>query len=150
MTRLFGAGIPVLDSHSQGSIDKVLGRLTNARATGREVLGTIKFSATEAGRLAEGMVRRGELRSVSAGYAVDEWRAEDAEGREVLAVEGEDDLTFYATRWRLLELSIVAVPADGNAMIRSRGYPMAELARARMEARQRMMSRYARVLRHVG
>jgi hypothetical protein len=70
------------------------------------------------------MVARGEIAGISAGYQVDEWEIADADGRiiEPDRVRWDDDgLTFTATRWRLLEASLVSVPADGSASIRSLG-----------------------------
>jgi hypothetical protein len=60
-------------------------------------------------------------------------------------------LTFTATRWELLECSLVSVPADSAAMVRSLGgnsdrqivadVRARMLVRHRMETRQRMYDR---------
>ncbi|MET4207719.1 hypothetical protein ABIB95_002526 [Bradyrhizobium sp. LA2.1] len=54
----------------------------------------------------------------------------------------DDGLTFTATRWQLFEASLVGVPADAVAGVRSIGSSN-ELVdiRARMLARQRMFDR---------
>jgi N-methylhydantoinase B/oxoprolinase/acetone carboxylase alpha subunit len=54
------------------------------------------------------------------------------------------DLTFTATRFEILECSLVAVPADSEALIRKLGgHDHADIAdiRARMQARQNMHER---------
>jgi hypothetical protein len=56
-------------------------------------------------------------------YVVREWEVTDAEGRvldpDKDRIDIEDDLTFTAKRWELLEASLVSVPADASASIRS-------------------------------
>ena len=70
LSRVVSGGCPLLDSHSQGSIDAVLGRFDSAWIKGGQLYGKIIFAQTPAGRQAEGMVARGELKGISAGYAV--------------------------------------------------------------------------------
>jgi phage head maturation protease len=101
------------------------------------------------------MVARGEIAGISAGYRVEEWEITDADGQVVdpKSMRWDDDLTFTATRWELLETSLVTVPADAGAGIRAypggfdRALVIADLServqalmsvRIRMEARQRM------------
>ena len=66
-------------------------------------MGRVKFAQTDAGKMAEGMVARGEMAGVSIGYRVDEWTITDAEGtvidpdKSILNLD--DKLTFTATRW---------------------------------------------------
>jgi hypothetical protein len=135
----------LLDSHSQQSIDNVLGVIETAWIAGGKLHGKIRFAQTPRGRLAEGMVARGELTGISAGYRVDTWSVTDADGD--IVDEGragwDDDLTFTATRWQLYEGSLVGVPADINSAVRKlgRGSDHVEQTRARMEARQRMHQR---------
>jgi hypothetical protein len=72
LTRLREGGIPLLDHHSQAGIDSVLGRLTDAWFDDGALVGRFKFAQTKQGQKAEGMVARGELAGVSAGYRVDQ------------------------------------------------------------------------------
>jgi hypothetical protein len=61
-------------------------------------------------------------------------------------VRWDDDLTFTATRRELLEGSLVTVPADGSASIRSLGaghHDDIDTIRNRMQARRRMQIRQA-------
>jgi phage head maturation protease len=135
---------PLLDSHSQASISDVLGRIDSAWISGGQLHGEIVFAQTPRGRLAENMVERGEVRGISAGYKVSQWAAVDADGDPVdPSRTWDDNLTFTATRWQLLECSLVSVPADGSAMVRSLGGDGSDIAdiRARMLMRQRMLDR---------
>jgi len=149
LSRMAQGGIPLLDHHSQGGIDQVLGRLVNAWFDRGALLGKFKFAQTKQGQKAEGMVARGEIMGVSAGYRVDRWLITDADGDVVdeRHVRWDDDLTFTATRWQLFEASLVGVPADGMSMIRS----LADRndltsVRARMRARHNIVLRNARFL----
>ena len=88
------------------------------------------------------------LKGVSAGYSVSEWEISDVDGNIIDPEKGriawDDNLTFTATRWQLLEVSAVGVPADASSAVRSfGGAATGDLVdvRARMLARQRMHER---------
>ena len=140
--------VALLDSHNQTTIDNVLGRVTEAWVAGGKLHGRIIFAQTPRGKMAEAMVARGEISSVSAGYSIEKWEARDADGNKVdpdRAGWG-DNLTFTATRWTLAEASLVGVPADSLAIIRSLdGHSddatAVEDARVRMMCRDRMYLR---------
>jgi phage head maturation protease len=123
--RVASSGVPVLDSHQQTGISNALGRITKVWFVRSALMGTIAFNDTPEGRKAEGMVARGEIAGISAGYTVREWEIADANGKvldpDVQRINFDDDLTFTATRWELLECSLVSVPADSAAMVRSMG-----------------------------
>ena len=129
LTRVHGAGVPVLDSHQQIGLSNALGVLRAAWVEDGALIGTLQFNQTYEGKKAEGMVARREL--------------------------NDDDLVFTASKWSLLEISLCNVPADDTAGIRAygdRAYfppPPAFIAdvRARMGARQRMHDRHQAVLR---
>jgi hypothetical protein len=59
------------------------------------------------------MVARGELRGVSIGYRVTKW--------EIIRTDEDSHETWRAIGWELLEVSLVPVPADPNAGVRSAG-----------------------------
>jgi Caudovirus prohead serine protease len=124
LDRVRNGGIPVLDSHQQIGISNSLGRINEAWIKRGALMGRIKFHQTPEGRKAEGMVSRNEIIGVSAGYRVNSWEITDADG-DVLDPETDkipwdsEGLTFTATEWELHECSLVSVPADASAGIRS-------------------------------
>jgi hypothetical protein len=92
---------------------------------------------------------RGEISSVSVGYRVEpsDWEITDAKGDKVdpERAKWNDDLTFTARKWELLEASLVAVAADSQAVMRhvDSAFMVAtrrEDVRARMEARHAMVT----------
>jgi prohead serine protease len=124
LDRVASCGVPLIDSHNIfGALNGVLGRLERAWFEAGELLGSISFDDSEVGRQAEGLAARGMVRGISIGYRVDEWEIKDADGN-IVDPERErliwDELyTFTAKRWELLEVSMVSVPADPSAFIRS-------------------------------
>jgi hypothetical protein len=147
--RLISGGIPLLDSHNQGGIGNSLGRVQRVWFSGGALMGKLAFNGTTEGRKAEGMVKRGEISGISAGYRVDEWEVSDGDGNVIDPETSQwrwdesDRLTYTATRWELLEASLVLVPADASASIRSLGGDRSDLTdiRGRMLSRQRMATR---------
>jgi phage head maturation protease len=120
--RLMTSGIPVLDSHQQTGISNALGRVQTTWISDGCLMGRLAFNETREGRKAEGMVARGEISGVSAGYRVLEWEVTDEDGKVIDPDGGarwDDALTYEAIRWELLECSLVAVAADAGASIRS-------------------------------
>jgi phage head maturation protease len=113
------------------------------------LIGRFKFNATPEGQKAEGMVARGEVTGISAGYRVEEWSITDEDGDTVdeNSIRWDDDLTFTATRWQLFEASLVGVPADASAAIRSlsSGVNVVENIRTKMRMRQLMVRRGVRL-----
>jgi phage head maturation protease len=148
LSRMQQGGIPLLDHHSQAGIDQVLGRLTETWFDRGALVGRLHFAQTKQGQKAEGMVARGEIAGISAGYRVDKWEITNSDGDLVdeKNVRWDDDLTFTATRWQLFEVSLVGVPADAVAAVRLLGgyYDLAS-ARMRMAVRARMIKRQARL-----
>jgi Caudovirus prohead serine protease len=129
LDRMKSSGIPLLDSHHQVGLSNHLGRFVDTwitSGTKPALMGRIAFDDTPEGRRAEGMVARREIAGISAGYRVNDWEIKDADGRvidpEVDRIRwDDDDLTYTATNWELFEASIVSVPADNAAVIRSLG-----------------------------
>ena len=154
--RVFGAGVPILDSHQQIGIYNALGRLTNAWVADGALWGTIAFNRTAEGINAEGMVARKEINGISIGYRVapKDWAITDRDGNKIDPAREidrwrDDDLTFTATRWELLETSLVMVPADAEVGFRAslfdRALPRSVFEivdiKTRMEVRQRAHER---------
>ena len=154
LSRMKSGIIPLLDSHQQGGIFNALGRIQSTSFNRGALMGKLVFNKTEPGEIAMGMFERGEIKGISAGYTVNEGEIRDAKGRAVEPdqVSFDDDLTYEATRWSLLEASLVAVPADAASGIRSFGSGVDRVSPfvsnsdgrivsgvvARMSARQRM------------
>ena len=122
MARAKAGGIPLLDSHNVQGIDNVLGRINDVWIENNSLVGRLRFADTPQGQKAEGMVKRGEIKGISIGYRVDEWNITDADGRQIdpTFVRWDDDsLTYTGKQWELLEASLVSVPADYMAAVRS-------------------------------
>lgn len=110
LTRVTNGLVSLLDTHNQYEIDAVLGTVSSVRIENGQLIGLLHFADTDRGREAEARVSRGELRGVSIGYRVTKW--------EITSVE-DDHETWRATAWELLEVSLVSVPADAAAGVRS-------------------------------
>lgn len=103
----------LLDAHNAREANAVLGRVSNVRIENGALIGTLHFGDTERARAVEGMVSRGELKGVSIGYKVTKW--------EIVRTDDDKHETWRAAAWELLEVSLVPVPADANAGVRSIG-----------------------------
>lgn len=111
LARVENGLVCLLDTHNQWETSAVLGRVSNVRVEDGELWGTLHFGEGDRAREVEGMVARGELRGISIGYKVTTW--------EITRTEDDGHETWRATRWELLEVSLVSVPADANAGIRT-------------------------------
>lgn len=117
--------VPLLDSHNRWSLGAILGKIMAVRfetVDGAMALtATAAFADTVQGREAEAMVQRGELRGVSIGYNPTAW--------QVVSIDAETEVrTWRATRWELTEASLVSVPADAAAGVRSAQTPSGQAA----------------------
>ncbi|WP_286949223.1 MULTISPECIES: prohead protease/major capsid protein fusion protein [Brevundimonas] len=104
--------VRALDHHNDRQIDAVVGSVVEARFEGPNLVGRIVFADTDIGRKVEGMVARGELTGISCGYTIETF--------ELVGIEDDREI-WRATRWSLMEVSFVSVPADANAGVRSAG-----------------------------
>jgi hypothetical protein len=149
LERLTTCGIPLIDSHNIFSVGAVFGRLVRAWFDRGRLMGLLAFDDSENGKNAEGLVSRGMVRGISIGYHVDEFEVTDADGNVVdqSRLRYDEEYTFTAKRWTLLECSLVSVPADPDAFVRSFatslpiGAAVASTIVARMSARQRIAGR---------
>jgi phage head maturation protease len=153
-SRVISGLCPVLDSHQANSISTALGIVTETWIKSRALWGRLQLNETAQGDLAFGMIRRGELNGVSAGYRVTRWRVENEAGETIDAEDtywsDGDSFTYIAERWELLECSCVTIAADSGAGIRDEPSTNAnsiEDIRARMGARQRMTERMSQLLK---
>ncbi|MBS7544368.1 prohead protease/major capsid protein fusion protein [Ancylobacter oerskovii] len=103
-------GAPVLNSHRRGILTDVLGSVLTAWTVGgnREARAIIGMSRRDDVEPIIQDILDGHLRGVSVGYAVHDWAETTEGGRRVKT----------ATRWTPVELSIVPIPADRQAIIR--------------------------------
>lgn len=103
--------VPLLNAHRTGQIGDVIGKVERVERVGDRLEATIRLSGRDdlaglARDIAEGVVD-----AVSAGYVVTDWLDQtDEDGTR----------TKTATRWTLIEVSAVPVPADPSTRIRSR------------------------------
>lgn len=102
--------VRVLDSHNQWSVDDILGTVTSARIENDALVGSFRFGEGPRAREIEARVATGDIVGISCGYRVTNWM--------LAAVEDGVEI-WRAERWELLEVSLVAVPADPAAMVRS-------------------------------
>lgn len=113
LTRLAN-GAPLLNSHSAYDLGSVLGVVEEARVQGpkgrREGRATVRFSKRDDVQKYWDDVRDGIIRNISVGYSVEEWERLDRKDQVPL---------LTALRWTPLEISLVAVPADQTAQVRS-------------------------------
>jgi HK97 family phage prohead protease len=110
LTRVAMGQVSFLDSHRQDSVDAVFGSVVEAWIANGALYARIRFADTEQGRKAEGLIARGEVKGISVGYRVLTWT--------MIGVENDIEI-WQAQRWELLEASLVAVPADPHAGVRS-------------------------------
>ena len=104
-------GGPVLNSHNRYDVNSVLGTVEAASVDGKRGVATVRFGFGDAAETLAKNVQAGIVRSVSIGYTVAEHKVEkDSAGVR----------TKTATRWKPVELSFVAVPADSAAKVRSK------------------------------
>ena len=103
-------GAPLIDTHDRFSIDAILGVVEDAWISDRTIVARIRISASAKGKAAADHIREGTISKVSIGYRV-------LKASEVRNADGSFDVTVE--RWEPQEVSLVSVPADPNARIRS-------------------------------
>lgn len=118
-------GAPVLDTHDQSSLEKMLGHVVAVRLEAGELVTTLRLNGRAEPYLEE--IAEGALHSVSIGYSVQEWTETRADDGAIVRV---------ATRWTPLEVSLVPLPADPGAQLRS-------LRMENEETAERALSEYA-------
>jgi HK97 family phage prohead protease len=103
---------PLLDSHRSSSLADQIGLVTNARIQDGQLIVDVRLSDRDDERMRQirADLKAGILRNVSIGYRV----FQSEEGRDAT---GNEILTHID--WEPVELSLVAIPADSQAHIRS-------------------------------
>lgn len=103
------ARAPVLNSHSSYDLEDVIGVVERAWIEGGKGYAQIRFSEREDVAPIVADVAAGILSNISVGYSVSEWREEEVNGVR----------RRTATRWLPMEVSLVPIPADAAAQVRS-------------------------------
>lgn len=122
-------GMPFLKNHSN-DIDSVIGSVQNSEIVLEngvtQLIGNIQISKSEDPEEDKRFMRyfnrikSGELKNISIGYRVHDWELKEI-------VNDDSPETYIGTRWELLEVSLVAVPADKFAQIKSFGDYVAKM-----------------------
>jgi hypothetical protein len=110
----FQNGIPFLNNHRQGGNvgESVLGICSNPIIENSRSICKVKISDREDLQSIRQDIKDGILRNISCGYRVYSYE-------EKPRAEGETIPTYIATDWEVMENSLVSIPADANAQIRS-------------------------------
>lgn len=86
--------------------DKIVGKIIKAKIENKRGVATVQFDDDDESNIIYNKVKNGSLRGVSVGYIIREYEK---------AVTGQGEtrqVTYTATLWEPLEISIVSVPAD--------------------------------------
>jgi HK97 family phage prohead protease len=106
-------GAPLLPDHRTHGIDNVIGVVERAWIVGKEGRATIRFSKREEAQKIFDEVKDGILRNISVGYKVHKLEEQK---------ERQGDLkVLRAVDWEPIEISLVSIPADSSAQVRSEG-----------------------------
>jgi len=105
-------GMSLLDSHRSGSVADRLGSIVpnSLKIVGNEARVTVRFSRTEKADAVFQDILDHHILPISVGYRIH--ATEKTENRDT------EIPTVRATEWEPMEISIVSVPADGNARTR--------------------------------
>lgn len=109
-----GAGTVALFGHDSSKVENIIGRAHNVRVQGNQLLGDIQFATKEENPNADivyQLVKGGYLNSVSVGFQPLEWQQTKDKTRP-------GGLDFK--KQKLLEISIVGIPANENAVAQAR------------------------------
>jgi HK97 family phage prohead protease len=105
-------GAPLLDSHDLYSgLTAQIGVVEKAWVEGEELRGIIRFSKKDKAEEIFKDVKDGIVRNGSIGYRVEKY--------EDITKDGERTRTLKAVDWEPVEMSLVTVPADSNAQVKS-------------------------------
>ena len=119
MDRLL-SGAPLLKSHDAYDLNSVLGVVESASVADGEGTATVRFSERADVEPFYQDVKSKIIRNVSVGYKIHEI--------ERIAPVGENAMWVYrAIRWEPMEISLVSVPADPGAGIRSDNHSQTNL-----------------------
>jgi hypothetical protein len=109
------AGAPVLDGHKAGGVADQLAVVERAWIAGGKGIALLRFPEARTSARADqvfGLIEQGIVRNISVGYEQVEYSDEPATSVDDVAVR-------QVTRWTPYEISIVPIPADAKAQVRS-------------------------------
>lgn len=106
-------GMPLLDSHRQDSLDRVIGVVRGLGVENGQLIARVQISERHEAIWKD--IKGGVIRNVSVGYSVDDFedQTDPATGQRVRTV----------TKWTLYEISLVPVAADNGAKTRGQTMP---------------------------
>lgn len=104
-------GAPLLNNHRRYSFQDQIGVVERVWAEGEELRGSVRFSKKPEAEAIFQEVQDGIIRNGSIGYRVHKYNDESQEGDKVK--------TLRAVDWEPYEMSLVTIPADHNAGVRS-------------------------------
>ncbi len=114
MDRL-NSGAPLLNNHSNWSLEDVIGVVERAWLDGEKAMATVRLSEREelAGIVKD--IESGIIRNISVGYRVHRFEKQNMpEGKTV----ADETPVYRAVDWEPMELSFVGIPADAGAQAR--------------------------------
>lgn len=116
----------VLNSHEYGDIQSIVGRCVGIERDGDSWVADLRFNATEYGTLARTLIDDGDLRAVSVGFRpmIIDYPQRQARGtseadaidKATVNVERDQRTAVRHMRKELLEISVVPVPANPDAI----------------------------------
>ena len=107
------SGAPLLPNHQNWSLENVIGVVEKAWIENGEGRALVRFSEREEVQTIFNEVKSGILRNISVGYNVGKFEKQE---------EKQNGLPVYrAIDWTPMEISLVTIPADSGAQVRSEG-----------------------------
>ena len=107
------SGAPLLNSHRSWGLSDQVGVVETAFISGGDLVGRVRLSKRKDVDWIWTDVRDGILRNASIGYRVYKYKDETPKGAKMK--------TLRATLWEPLEVSLVTIPADADAGLKSKG-----------------------------
>lgn len=107
------AGAPLLDSHNRYSLRSIVGVVERAWMESGEGRAIVRFSDRDDVADIVADVKSGVIRNISVGYRIHKYEVDEVD-------ESDSKLpTYRAIDWEPMEVSLVSIPADAGAQIRS-------------------------------
>ena len=107
----------VLNAHRRDGYQSILGLAPEgAKVVGKRGVAALRFDETPEGEGAWARVKSGSLRAVSIGYSVDPTSIKHVDKGQTF--EGFRGPASVVGKWRLMEISVVPIGADADALLR--------------------------------